>query len=436
MTLRNNRSAEYFEKAVRYMPGGVSSPVRSFGSVGGQAFVASCGEGPYLTDIDGNRYIDLVGSWGPLIHGHRAAPVVDAIEQALKKGVSFGVNCEDELRLSSLIVEKIPSVDMLRFVNSGTEACMSSIRVARAATKRDLIIKFEGHYHGHADSFLVSAGSGLATFGTSASAGVAEQTSSTTLSLPFNSTEALDQAFSEYGDRIAGVILEVVSGNMGVVLPDQEFLQKLRSWCTKNSSVLIFDEVMTGFRLSFAGAQGVYGIEPDLSCFGKVIGGGLPVGAYGGKEELMKLISPVGPVYQAGTLSGNPLGMAAGRASLELILEDEVLFYQQLDSIGSQLKAALESHIAHNSYPVSVSQIGSMLTLFFRSSKPQNFSEAKESDGEAFKKFFWALLKRGIYYPPSQFEACFLSSCHGSEILEELCEKSVDALDEVFASSG
>jgi len=432
--LAMNRSEKLFAEAQKYIPGGVNSPVRSFRSVGGRPFVASHGKGPYLFDVDGNRFIDLVCSWGPLIHGHSHPRIVQAIQSALEKGTSFGVSSELEYRLCEKIVRAIPSVEMVRLVNSGTEACLSAIRLARAHTGRDLILKFNGHYHGHADSFLVAAGSGVATLGMADSAGVTKETSSQTLVAEFNSVDSIQTLFRTYGDRIAGAILEVVSGNMGVVPPTMEFLRELRHLCTQHGSVLIFDEVMTGFRLSKAGAQGVYMIQPDLTCLGKVIGAGLPVAAYGGRKEIMEKVAPLGPMYQAGTLSGNPLGAAAGLASLELIEEDENSFFQGLDHAASHWANHLRSHIEHKSYPASVAQVGSMVTIFFCSDEPSNYLEAKRSDLQKFKSFFGALFERGVYYPPSQFEACFLSSQHASSVMEQVTEASVEALDEAYGA--
>lgn len=432
MKLNFRRSNEIVEKAKKIMPGGVNSPVRSFSSVGGNPFVASKAEGPYLYDVDQNRYIDLVGSWGPMIHGHLNPQIIEAIEAAVGKSTSFGVTSVPEVRLCEKMVELVPSVEMIRLVNSGTEACMSAIRLARAYTKRNLILKFEGHYHGHGDSFLVSAGSGLATLGMSASAGVTEQCSHETIVIPFNNSEALENCFSKYGNQIAGTILELVTGNMGVVVPSADYIHLLRELCTKHSALMIADEVMTGFRLSMKGAQGLYNVEPDLSCFGKVIGGGLPVGAYGGKQEIMSIVAPLGPMYQAGTLSGNPLASAAGLKCLELIQEDEKLFFQTLDSRGSNLADYLRAHIEHKDYPVSIAQAGSMLTVFFRKDLPKNYQEAKESNTQLFSKFFWALLERGVYYPPSQFEACFLSMAHDQEIMDRVAGAICEALDESF----
>jgi len=430
--LSMNRSEKLFAEAQKYIPGGVNSPVRSFRSVGGRPFVASHGKGPYLFDVDGNRYIDLVGSWGALIHGHSHPRIVQAIRSALEKGSSFGVSCELEYRLCEKIVRSVPSLEMVRLVNSGTEACISAARLARAYTGRSLILKFNGHFHGHGDSFLVAAGSGLATLGMSDSAGVTKETSSQTLVAEFNSIESIQNLFKKHGHEVAGVILEVVSGNMGVVLPEMDFLRELRHLCTQHGSVLIFDEVMTGFRLSMAGAQGIYMIQPDLSCFGKVIGAGLPVAAYGGRKEIMEKVAPVGPMYQSGTLSGNPLGAAAGLAALEIIEEDDNSFFQGLDHSTSHWANAMRSHIEYKSYPVSVAQIGSMMTMFFCPDVPLNFKEAKMADLERFKAFFWGLLERGVYYPPSQFESCFLSSQHVSSVMEQVTEASIEALDEAF----
>lgn len=426
------RSKKLYESAKKIIPGGVNSPVRSFRSVGGNPFVASHGKGPFIFDVDGNRYIDLVCSWGPLIHGHCHPEISQSISRALEKGVSFGISCELEYKLCEKIVRSVPSVEMIRLVSSGTEACLSAVRLARAHTQRSLILKFNGHYHGHADFFLVAAGSGLATMGISDSAGVTPESISSTLVAEFNSTEALEAVFKTYGDQLAGVILEVVSGNMGVVAPQPRFLSRLRELCTQHSTVLIFDEVMTGFRLSKAGAQGLYPVQPDLSCFGKVIGGGLPVGAYGGKREIMEKVAPAGSMYQAGTLSGNPLGAAAGVASLELIERGESEFYQRLDSFASEWANHIQAHIDHRSYPAVISQVGSMVTLFFAEKRPENFSEAKAANLESFKKFFWAMIQRGVYYPPSQFEAAFLSSQHESSIMEQVAEATVESLDEVF----
>ena len=427
-----SRSKEILSKAEKIIPGGVNSPVRSFKSVGGNAFVASHGEGPYLVDVDGNKMIDLVCSWGALIHGHNHPAIRSAVEETLIKGTSFGITCEKEVELCELIQQSVPSVQMLRLVNSGTEACMSAIRLARGSTQRDIIIKFDGNYHGHADSFLVGAGSGVATLQVAGSAGVTQKNLQDTIVLPFNDVLALEKTFANFGTKIAGVILEVVCGNIGVVLPEISFLQTLRRLCTENKSVLIFDEVMTGFRLSLSGAQGIYGIQPDLITLGKIIGGGMPVGAYGGREDLMKNIAPLGNVYQAGTLSGNPLCSAAGIASLRLILKNEKDFYQSLDANASEWKSQLDSHIESKGYEACVVQIGSMLSVFFCKSAPKNYEEVKKSDTNRFNRFFWNLMNKNIYYPPSAFEACFLSSAHDEKIMDEIISKSIEAMDETF----
>ena len=431
--MNNEKSKVLFKEAQSVMPGGVSSPVRSFNSVGGNPFVAARGEGAYLYDVDHNKYADLVCSWGPLIHGHNHPKILEAIHSTLEKGTSFGITSQPEIELCKKIVESVASVDLVRLVNSGTEACMSAIRLARGFTEREIILKFDGNYHGHADSFLVAAGSGLATMGISASSGVPAKSLLSTVVVPYNNEEALELAFKKYGDQIAGVIIEPVSGNMGCVPPLFTFLHKLSDLCTENKSVLIFDEVMTGFRLGLGGAQEMYSIKPDLTCFGKVIGAGLPLAAYGGRKDIMEKVAPLGPVYQAGTLSGNPLASSAGLASLNLITENSKGFYNRLDSIASQWRDKLRAHIEHKNYAASVEQVGSMLTVFFRSEVPTDFEQAKECDLEKFKTFFWALLERGVYYPPSQFEACFLSSAHDEAVMEKVADASLAALDKAFS---
>lgn len=432
MSLSLSKSHQLYDRACGFLPGGVNSPVRSFNSVGGKPFVADKADGAWIYDVDGNQYIDLVGSWGPMIHGHNHENIRSSIETTLKKGASFGISCEIEYELSEMIVDSVPSLEMIRLVSSGTEACMSAIRLARAYTGRDLIVKFEGHYHGHGDSFLVSAGSGLATLGISASEGVPEQSIQSTLVLPFNDEEALRKAFDQYSDRIAGVMLELVTGNMGVMVPTPSYIQCLQDHCKKSGALLIADEVMTGFRLSLGGAQEFLGVEPDISTFGKIIGGGLPVGAFGASRKIMSKVAPLGAMYQAGTLSGNPLGAAAGLASLRMIRENPKHFYQHLDSIGSEWASFLNAEIDLKKYPVSVVQCGSMLTIFFRRTAPRNFAEAKECDLEAFKRFFWALLEEGVYYPPSQFESSFLSSAHDPKVMETVAKASARALEKAF----
>lgn len=430
--MMKEKSRALFKKAQSVMPGGVNSPVRSFRSVGGDPFVAAKGRGAFIYDIDGNEYVDLVCSWGALIHGHDHPRIRESILSALRDGTSFGITCEREIQLGEAIQKAFPVCDLVRLVNSGTEACMSALRLARGTTNRDLVVKFDGHYHGHGDSFLVGAGSGVAALHRSESAGVPQPTVEETLVIPFNNTQAVKDIFAEHGNKIAAVILEVVAGNMGAVAPKPEFLLELRKQTKKSGSILIFDEVMTGFRLSRNGAQGIYGIEPDLVCFGKIIGGGMPVGAYGGRKEIMGNVAPLGPVYQAGTLSGNPLGSAAGLASLELIEEGEKNFYKSLDHFASEWKSELDSYIKSKSYPVSVVQMGSMVSVFFRAEAPENYADAKTCDVERFKKFFWSLLNQGVYYPPSQFEACFLSIEHNEKIMPRVIEASKRAIDAAF----
>ncbi len=426
------QSEEFFNRARKIVPGGVNSPVRSFRSVGGKPFAVSKAQGPYLWDLDGNKFVDLVCSWGALIHGHNNERLQKSVIDAVRDGLSYGITCEREIELCDLITRSIPCMEMVRLVNSGTEACMSAIRLARGATGRDLILKFDGHYHGHGDSFLVAAGSGVAELPVSDSAGIPKHTLETTLVIPFNDRAALKNVFEKFGSRIGGVILEVVSGNMGVVLPDPMFLKELRDYTNACGSVLIFDEVMTGFRLSLQGAQGLYGINPDLMCLGKVIGGGMPVGAYGGSRKLMEKMAPLGPVYQAGTLSGNPVSCAAGIESLKIIREDEKYFYQNLDASSAEFQNQVVSHVRAKGYPVSVARAGSMLTIFFRSELPKNYQEARQVDIEKFKTFFWSLLQRGVYYPPSAFEACFISSVHDESVLGFVTDASLKALDEAF----
>lgn len=430
--MNHERSKQILDLAQKHLPGGVNSPVRSFRSVGGNPFVATHGDGPHIFDVDQNKYIDLVGSWGALIHGHNHPYIRSAIEQALWKGTSFGITCEKEIELCNLLTETYPGLEMVRLVSSGTEACMSAIRLARGATGRNLIVKFDGNYHGHADSFLAGAGSGVATLQVAGSLGVTEGTLKDTIVLPFNDTQAVENIFSEFGSKIACVILEVVCGNIGVVLPTADFLMSLRRLTEKSGSLLIFDEVMTGYRLSLQGAQGLFHIRPDLVTLGKVIGGGMPVGAYGGRADLMKHIAPLGGVYQAGTLSGNPLGAAAGVASLQLILQNEKLFYQSLDHYASEWKAQLESHIKFRGYEACVVQAGSMVSIFFCEHAPKNYADVKASQTQRFNKFFWKMMELGVYFPPSAFESSFLSAAHTAPIMEKVSDASMKALDHAF----
>jgi len=414
-------SKDLFEAAKHLIPGGVNSPVRACGSVGGEPVFIEKGDGSRLYDADGNAYIDYVLSWGPLIIGHRPPQVIEALKRVLETGTSFGAPTALETELAQLVVDMVPSVDMVRMVNSGTEATMSAIRLARGFTGRDLIVKFDGCYHGHADTLLVAAGSGIATLGIPGSPGVPEDVIRNTLSMPYNDIEGFEALMAEKGDKIACVILEPVAGNMGMVRPRQEFLERLRALTAKHGSVLIFDEVMTGFRVGGRGcAQGYFNITPDLTCFGKVIGGGLPVGAYGGKREIMEQIAPVGSVYQAGTLSGNPLAMAAGIATLTTLKDDAV--YADLDRKAEMFITGLRAAADGAGIPLQAGHIGSMAGFFFTDQDVYNFEDAKTCDLERFAKFYRGMLARGIYLAPSQFEACFISAAHTDADIEETLE--------------
>ena len=412
------------ERAQRSIPGGVNSPVRAFRSVGGTPRVIASGEGSRLYDVDGNEYIDYVGSWGPLLLGHQPARVVEAIQKALLRGTSFGAPTEREIELAELICEAVPSIEIVRLVNSGTEAAMSAIRVARGFTGRELVIKFEGCYHGHVDSLLVKAGSGVATLGIPDTAGVPQSFAGTTIALPFNAVEPVERAFREHPGRIATVIVEPVVGNMGCVPPAPGFLQALREITERHGALLIFDEVMTGFRLAFGGAQQLFGIRPDLTLLGKVIGGGMPIGAYGGRADIMRMIAPVGPVYQAGTLSGNPVAVASGLATLRY-LQKHPEIYGELDHMGAHLATAARPGVTTN-------RVGSMFTFFFQEGPVTDFESAKRSDTARFGRFFHALLEQGIYFPPSQFEAAFISAAH----TENDIERTVAAIRAAMVAAG
>jgi len=405
--MSTSRSEELFARAQRTTPGGVNSPVRAFRSVGGTPRFIVKGEGCYLEDADGNRFIDYVGSWGPLILGHRPPSVIQALREVLEIGTSFGAPTEREIELAEEIVAAVPSVEMVRLVNSGTEATMSALRVARGFTGRDLAIKFEGCYHGHVDSLLVKGGSGMATLGISDSAGVPKAFAETTISLPYNQLEPVEDAFRKHPGQIASIIVEPVAGNMGCVPPASGFLEGLRDLCTQHGALLIFDEVMTGFRLAYGGAQSLYGIRPDLSAFGKVIGGGLPIAAYGGRADVMSYVAPSGPIYQAGTLSGNPMAVSAGLATLRH-LRDNPSIYTQLDETAAALTADPPAG-------VTVNRVGSMFTFFLTNERVTDFDSAKTSDTERFKRLFHWMLSQGVYLAPSQFEAGFVSSKHGSD---------------------
>jgi glutamate-1-semialdehyde 2,1-aminomutase len=407
------KSQELFAKALRLMPGGVNSPVRAFRAVGGDPIYIASGKGATLTDVDGKTYIDYVLSWGPLILGHAHPEVVEALARVLETGTSFGACTVAEVELAERIGEAYPSIERVRLVNSGTEATLSALRVARAATGRDKILKFEGCYHGHADSMLVKTGSGVATLGLPDSPGVPKALAELTVTAPFNDFAALDAAFQAHRNQLAAAIVEPVAGNMGCVPPRRGFLEKLRALTAEQGTVLIFDEVMTGFRVAYGGAQQLYRIQPDLTTLGKIIGGGLPVGAYGGKAALMELVAPAGPVYQAGTLSGNPLAVAAGLRTLELLRRPGA--YERLDALTASLTSGLSSEATKARVPLTVNRVGSMFTAFFTGNSVTDYSSAKQADAAAFGKFFRALLQCGVYFPPSQFEAAFLSLSHSND---------------------
>jgi glutamate-1-semialdehyde 2,1-aminomutase len=403
-------SRELQRRAERYLPGGVDSPVRAFRAVGGDPPFLERAEGAYLWDADGNRYLDYFGSWGPMILGHAYPPVVEAIQRAAGRGTSFGASTAAEADLAELVVAAMPSIEKLRFVNSGTEATMSAIRVARAFTNRKYVIKFEGCYHGHSDGLLVKAGSGLATFGLAGSAGVPEEIAHWTIPLPFNDLAAVEEAFSKH--PIACVIVEPVAGNMGCVPPAAGYLEGLRRITQERASLLIFDEVMTGFRLALGGAQQVFGIDPDLTCLGKIIGGGLPCAAFGGKARMMDLLAPLGPVYQAGTLSGNPLAMAAGIATLRYLGDHQAEVYGGLETHTAAIARGIAEAARDAGVAMETNRVGSMVTWFFNAAQVVDFGSAATSDTEAFGRFHRAMLDQGIWFPPSQFEAAFLSAAH------------------------
>jgi glutamate-1-semialdehyde 2,1-aminomutase len=412
----SQRSCLFYARAVQSIPGGVNSPVRACRAVGADPLFIQRAEGAVIVDADGNRYIDYVGSWGPMILGHRHPAVVAAIRQAIDRGTSFGAPTELEITLAEMVIAAVPSVEMVRMVNSGTEAAMSAIRLARGYTGRDVVIKFDGGYHGHADTLLVAAGSGVATLGIPGSPGVPQSTARHTLSLPYNDSECFQRVMARQGDRVAGVIVEPVAGNMGLVAPVPGFLRTLRQLTAQHGALLIFDEVMTGFRVAYGGAQRLYRIQPDLSCFGKIIGGGLPVGAYGGRRKIMSRIAPQGPIYQAGTLSGNPLAMAAGIATLKQLQKKG--FYEKLEAKSARLCDGLAAAAARAGVAVQVDHVGSMLGLFFCADPVRSFADAKKCDLERFAKFYQGMRSAGVYIAPSQFEALFLSSAHTVEQID------------------
>ncbi len=420
------KSQSLYERALNIIPGGVNSPVRACKSVGADPLFIERGQGCLIYDADGNRFIDYIGSWGPLILGHRHPAVVEAIISVLERGTSFGAPIDLEIQLAQMVVDAVDSVDVVRMVNSGTEATMSAIRLARGATGRDFVIKFDGCYHGHADTLLVAAGSGVATLGIPGSPGVPEAVVQHTLSLPFNDKEAIEKVMDAKGDKIACVIVEPVAGNMGMVPPANGFLETLRELTEKHGAVLIFDEVMTGFRVAYGGAQSLYGIVPDLTCFGKVIGGGLPVGAYGGKKDIMSQVAPQGAVYQAGTLSGNPIAMAAGIATLEQLKTGGV--YEKLEEKANRLVDGLADAARKAGVAARVDHVGSMLGMFFRDQEVTCFDDAKTCDLELFSGFYQGMRQQGIYIAPSQFEALFLSTAHDDEHINA----TVDAAGQVL----
>jgi glutamate-1-semialdehyde 2,1-aminomutase len=410
MRLKTVKSTRLQKIAERIMPGGVNSPVRSYRAVGGTPIFISRGKAAYVYDEDGNRYIDYIASWGPLILGHAYPDVVTAIKKAAENGTSFGASCEKEVELSKLIVKTYPSIDMVRMTSSGTEATMSAVRVARAFTGRDLIVKFEGCYHGHADYLLVKAGSGATTFGTPSSPGVPKGFTANTLLARFNDIGSVQRLFRKHKDKIAAIIIEPVAANMGVVTPVVGFLESLRTITEDHGALLIFDEVISGFRLGLGGAQETYGVTPDLTCLGKIIGGGLPVGAYGGKREIMKLVAPIGPVYQAGTLSGNPLAMAAGISTINGLRKKGT--YEKLNEMTRQLVEGVDKILKKHGITARINSIGSMFTIFFTDSDVVDYDSALKSDTKIYARFFKSLLKGGIMFPPSQFEAVFVSLAH------------------------
>jgi glutamate-1-semialdehyde 2,1-aminomutase len=423
-----NRSKHLFEEAQRYLPGGVDSPVRAFKAVGGTPLFIKRGQGSRLYDEDGNEFIDYVGSWGPLILGHAHPLVVKAIKKAVERGSSFGAPTEMENTLAKLISEAVPSIEMVRFVNSGTEATMSAIRLARAFTGRNKVVKFAGCYHGHSDGLLAKAGSGMATLGISSSPGVPAAVTADTLVAPYNNLQAVEQLFQDFASDIAAVIVEPIAGNMGVVLPQSGFLERLRSLARQHGALLIFDEVITGFRVAYGGAQQLYKITPDLTCLGKIIGGGLPIGAYGGRRDIMQMVAPSGLVYQAGTLAGNPLAMTAGIETITILRESRA--YQELERKSSLLGKGIIEAARKAGVDIQLPRIGSMFTIFFAKDPVTDYETAARTDTTLYARFFHQLLSQGVYLPPSQFEAAFVSTAHSDKDIQA----TISAAEKAFAS--
>ena len=430
--MTDTTSARLFDRARRVLPGGVNSPVRAFGAVGGTPVFVERAKGPWVHSADGKRYLDMVGSWGPMILGHAHPRVVKALQEAAARGTSYGMPCPAEVEMAETLTRLVPSCEVVRCTCSGTEAAMSAVRLARAATGRDRVLKFAGGYHGHADGFLVEAGSGAATAGVPSSPGVPRAAASDTLTARYNDLEETGRVLGENAGRVACVIVEPVAGNMGVVPPEEGFLEGLRRLCDAHGALLVFDEVITGFRVAPGGAQALYGVRPDLSVFGKIIGGGLPVGAYGGRRDLMERVAPAGPVYQAGTLAGNPLAMAAGLETLR-ILEEQPQVYARLEALGARLEEGLLDAAASRKDRVCVQRVGSLLTLFFAPGPIRGFDGALRCDREAYGRFFQGMLRRGVHLPPAQFEAWFLSAAHGDEEIGLALDAARASLEEALA---
>lgn len=426
-----NNSKTLFERANKVIPGGVNSPVRAFKAVGGNPLFIKSAKGAYLHDVDGNKYIELINSWGPMILGHANEVIEEAVQKALKSSFSFGAPTGAEVEMAELITSMVPSIEKVRMVNSGTEATMSAVRLARGFTGRNKIIKFEGCYHGHGDSFLIAAGSGVATMGSPDSPGVTQGTANDTLTAPYNDLSAVEVLIKENKDEIAAIILEPVAGNMGCVLPKEGYLQGLRKLCDQHNIILIFDEVMTGFRLAKGGAQEVFGVQPDLTTLGKIIGGGMPVGAYGGRKDIMDFVSPSGPVYQAGTLSGNPIAMAAGLAMLNYLNEHPEV-YADLENTSKQIEEGYRETLIGLGKSFTINRIGSMISLFFTDKEVNNFEDAKTCDTTLFGKYFREMLNQGVYLAPSQFESLFLSTAITSELANKIVEANKISLERVL----